>query len=190
MRSSIPRQTPESEPHLLTTPLQPVPMNPDVIATLILRELRAMRREIESYPDDASLWREAPGITNPGGTLAVHCAGNLRHFVGAVIGKDGYVRDRDAEFSMRGSSRERVIEQLDAAAAAVERALGGLPAGALDGPYPVLVHDRTLRADMLLTHMAVHLGYHLGQLDYHRRMVTGDNRTVNALALAELPAIP
>jgi len=149
-----------------------------------------MRREIESYPDDESLWRETSGVSNPGGTLALHCAGNMRHFVGAVLGQDGYIRDREAEFTARGATREQVVAELDSALNAVERALESLPAAVFDGPYPARVYGRTLRTDVLLTHMAIHLGYHLGQLDYHRRLVTGENHTVDALSLSDLPEAP
>lgn len=162
-------------------------MTAQLINTLILRELRALRREIEAYPDDESLWREAPGIVNPGGTLAMHCAGNLQHFVGAVLGGDGYVRDRDAEFASRGFPRAEVVEELDRAAVAVERVLTTMSEDAMTRPFPEQRRGRTFRTDALLTHLASHLAYHLGQVDYHRRLVTGDNRTVSTMSLDELP---
>ncbi len=69
------------------------------LAAILARDLAALRREIEAYPDDALPWREVPGLTNPGGTLALHVAGNLQHYVGHVLGGSGYVRDRPAEFA-------------------------------------------------------------------------------------------
>jgi hypothetical protein len=75
------------------------------------------RNEIEACPDDESLWRGIPGITNPGGNLALHIAGNMRHYFGKVLGRRAYVRNRPAEFAERGLSRREVNARLDAAIA-------------------------------------------------------------------------
>ena len=164
-----------------------VPATPSVpvaaLSAMMLRELRAMRREIEAYPDDASIWAGAPGIENPGGTLALHCAGNLQHYVGAVLGGTGYVRDRPGEFALRALPRLVVLSELDRAAEVVERTLAALPAAVLARPFPETVAGQTVRTDSFLAHLAVHLAYHLGQLDYHRRLVTGDGRTVGTMAV-------
>jgi hypothetical protein len=153
----------------------------------MLRELRAVRRTVEAYPDDASVWEERPGLPNGGGTLVLHIAGNLQHFVGATLGGSAYVRDRDAEFARRDVPRAALVAELDAAIDAVDRALAAVPAHVLDADYPASVLGRTVRTRDYLVHLAAHLAYHLGQLDYHRRLVTGDRDGVGAIALAELP---
>jgi uncharacterized damage-inducible protein DinB len=152
------------------------------------RELAAVRRSVEAYPDDESLWRRPAGAPNAGGTLVLHLAGNLQHYVGAVLGRSGYVRDRDAEFARRDVAREDLLAELDATGEVLERTLDALDDAALAAPYPERVSDRELRTCDFLVHLASHLAYHLGQLDYHRRIVTGDRRSVNAVALAELPS--
>lgn len=154
---------------------------------LLTRDLRAFKREVEAYPDDASIWRAVPGLPNSGGTLALHVAGNLQHFVGAVLGKDGYVRDRDSEFARRDVPRAELLRGLDAAIAAVERTLARLPEQAFAGPYPEPVAKRQVSALDFGVHLAVHLAYHLGQIDYHRRMVTGDPKGIDAVSVRELP---
>ena len=158
------------------------------LQVLLLRELGAVRRSVEAYPDEASLWRLPPGVPNAGGTLVLHISGNLRHYVGAVLGGTGYVRDRDAEFSRRDVPRDALLAEVDAAIDAVERTMESLGDGALDGVYPELVVGRAVATADYLAHLASHLAYHLGQLDYHRRVVTGDKRGVGALPLDELPA--
>ena len=157
------------------------------IQHILTRELLALRRGIEAYPDDASVWRPMPGIANVGGTLALHIAGNLQHFVGAVLGGTGYVRDRDAEFARRDVSRDEILREIDAAIAAVERGLQSIGDDALPRTYPEKVAGRDVVTADYLVHLASHLSYHLGQLDYHRRIVTGDGRTVNAVAAKDLP---
>ncbi len=146
----------------------------DIVRDLILRELRAFRREIEAYANERDLWALPPGISNSGGTLALHLAGNLQHYVGARLGGTDYVRHRDLEFSRREVDRAELLHGLDAAAAAVERTFDRLTDAPSTGEW--------------LIHLAVHLGYHLGQVDYHRRMVTGDARTVDAVSVRELPS--
>ena len=93
------------------------------LKTIFLRDLAALRQEVERYPDDAALWRELPGIANPGGSLALHLAGNLQFFVGEQVGHSGYVRNRDREFTVRDLPRAKVLQEIDAAAKAVEDAL-------------------------------------------------------------------
>lgn len=158
-----------------------------VLETLIVRDLRAVRRELEAYPDDASVWREIPGVPNTGGTLALHVAGNLRHFLGAVLAKDGYVRNRDAEFARRDVPRGELLAGLDAALESVERTLRSLPDDRVEAPYPEPIAKRSVSTAVFATHLAVHLAYHLGQIDTHRRAVTGDARGVDAVSVRELP---
>ena len=162
-------------------------MLPEIARVMMLRELRALRRSVEAYPDDASLWAEPPGLPNPGGTLALHIAGNLQHFIGAVLGNTGYQRDRDAEFSKRGVPRAAILAEIAAAERAVERGLAALSEPALRERYPQQVAGRTIRTYDFVAHLIAHTAYHLGQLDYHRRVVTGDRQSVAALAAGELP---
>lgn len=162
-------------------------MSPAVVAALLARELRTFQREIESYADEALLWASHPALPNTGGTLALHAAGNLQHFVGAVLGNTGYVRDRDAEFARRDVPREEVLRELTAAIRAVEAVVPGLAPEVLDDWYPLPVAKRRVRTGEFLVHLLSHLAYHLGQLDYHRRMVTGNGHGVGAVAPAELP---
>ena len=96
------------------------------IAAIMSRDLRALRREIEAYGDERDLWRVAPGISNCGGTLALHLAGNIQFFVGTVLGGTGYVRDRPNEFGRRDVPRTELLRELDAALAAVERGVARL----------------------------------------------------------------
>ena len=144
----------------------------EVVRRVIGRELAALRREILAYPDDASVWALPPGMPNAAGTLALHVAGNLRHFVGARIGGMGYRRDRDAEFARRDVPRAEIVAELDAAAADLA-ALDALPDSALGDAFDAAPGDITLPTRALLVHLATHLAYHLGQVDYHRRAVTG-----------------
>jgi uncharacterized damage-inducible protein DinB len=155
---------------------------------MLLRELAGVRRTVEAYPDDASVWTTIPGLPNAGGTLVLHLAGNLQHYLGAVLGRSGYQRDRGAEFSRRDVPRPQLLAELDAAKHAVERGIDATSDDELATPYPELIAGRTVLTGDFLLHLATHLAYHLGQLDYHRRAVTGDQRSIGAIAPGDLPA--
>lgn len=157
-------------------------------ARFIGRELTTVRDQLLAYPDTAAIWALPAGMPNSAGTLALHMAGNLRWFIGAQLGGSGYVRDRDAEFSLRGISRDELVQIVEAAADEVTRALAMLDASRLDEPFPLEVGGVRLSTGRFVGHLAVHLGYHLGQMDYHRRVVTGVNKSLGALALTPLAA--
>ena len=161
----------------------------DTIRTLFLRELRALRREIEAYPDESLLWASRPGITNSAGNLALHLCGNLQHFIGARLGNTGYVRNRDAEFARRNVSRAEILAEIDAATAAVQLGFDRIKDEDLEQQYPESILKTTVTTGVWLMHSVAHLGYHLGQIDYHRRMVTGDATTLDVISVRELPSV-
>jgi hypothetical protein len=157
------------------------------LRAVLLRELAAVRRTVEAYPDDASLWVVRPGLPNVGGTLVLHLGGNLQHYLGAVLGRSGYQRDRDAEFSRRDVPRALLLGEIDAARQAIDLGMPVVSDEMLAAPYPEQIAGRTVTTGDFLVHLATHLAFHLGQLDYHRRVVTGDTRSIGAIAVSELP---
>jgi hypothetical protein len=156
------------------------------LKTIMARELRALAREVQAYPDDASVWRTFPGISNSAGTLVLHLAGNIQYYIGTKLGGGGYVRDRQAEFARRDVPRRELLAEIDRAIAVVEGTLPGVSDRIMAADFPEAVGGKTLRTGEFLLHLATHLGWHLGQLDYHRRLVTGDGGKIGAIALGEL----
>lgn len=159
----------------------------DALRVFLLRELRALDREIAAYPDDESAWQTPPGISNSAGTLVLHLAGNLRHFIGAVLGESGYMRNREAEFSTKGLSREKLRAEVQATIADLDRVMDRMGEAQLLAPYPLQIAERQVRAVDFIVHLAVHLGYHLGQINYHRRLLTPNPRPADAMSIRELP---
>jgi len=156
------------------------------VRRVLARELEAFAREVELFPDDESLWSTLPGVANSAGNLALHACGNLRHFVGAVLGGSGYVRDRDAEIATRSGRRQDLARQVRETAELVSDVLARVPGEALPAPYPKRHDGVQLRCDTFLLHLCTHLAFHLGQAGYLRRALTGDARTSGALSLKEL----
>jgi hypothetical protein len=156
------------------------------LAAMLDRDLRALRRELEAYPDERQIWQPVPGLPNAAGTLALHLAGNLQHYVGAALGGSGYVRNREAEFARRDVPRAELIAEIERARAAVAAGLGAVRAEDFDVEFPELIAGCRIRTGDYLVHTAVHLAYHLGQVDAHRRVVTGNAEGVGAVKPAEL----
>ncbi|MEO8575233.1 MAG: DinB family protein [Gemmatimonadales bacterium] len=157
----------------------------------IIRDLHALEREIEAYPDDDSLWLTPPGISNSAGNLALHLAGNLRHFIGGTLGSTGYVRNRDVEFATKGISRSQVAEEIRNTIADVDRTLSDLDDSRIESGFPIPVgpQSKNVTTSDWLVHLAGHLTYHLGQIDYHRRLLTADGTTVDTLSLKDIPEL-
>ncbi|HEV7366626.1 MAG TPA: DinB family protein [Gemmatimonadales bacterium] len=159
---------------------------PAGIAAILDRDLRALRREVEAYPDDRSLWQGVPGIINTGGTLVLHLTGNLQHYLGALFAGTGYVRDRPAEFARRDVPRAELLREIDAARSAVRAGLGRLSEAQLAADFPEAIAGARVATSDYLVHLTTHFAYHLGQLDYHRRVVTRNESGVGAVRPAEL----
>ncbi len=158
----------------------------DFIAHNIERELDGLRRQLQAYPNENRIWEILPGIKNSTGTLALHLCGNLRHYIGAIIGKSGYIRDREAEFSKRDVPRSELLDEIDKTVQDVNSALANLKEADLDNVYPIKISGLHVETGDWILHLVSHLAYHLGQIDYHRRIVTGDSNVVNMLAVKEL----
>jgi uncharacterized protein DUF664 len=159
---------------------------PSALAAIFDRDLRALRREVEAYPDERDLWRTVPGISNVAGTLVLHLTGNLQHYLGARWGGTGFRRDRAAEFGRREVPRAELLREIDAARAAVKAGLGRVSDSELAADYPEVVGGARIATLDYLIHLTTHFAYHLGQLDYHRRVVTGQDQGVDAMRPAEL----
>jgi hypothetical protein len=158
----------------------------DDLMRLMVRELEGFRREIALFPDDASAWRTLPGITNSAANLALHVAGGLQHFVGALLGKTGYLRNRALEFSRRAGARAEVIAELDRAIATVRDVMPRLGELDLSGEFSPPIIDATIGVRTFLIHLCAHAAMHLGQAGYLRRALTADSTSSGPLPFEPL----
>lgn len=150
----------------------------DALQRVLSRELDTLRGQLRAYPNEAMLWDLPAGLSNSAGTLTLHLAGNLQHFVGAVLGGTGYVRDREREFAARDLTRDELFAQLNAAEAALASGLASPTEERLDDPYPLEFAGCRLPTRTILLRLIAHFGYHLGQIDVHRRLVTGNRQAL------------
>ena len=160
------------------------------IRLLLTRELASFARELELFPDESLIWSIAPGISNSAGTLALHVCGNLQHFVGAVLGGTGYVRNRELEFSARGVPGEKLLAEIQETTRVVDTVLSRLPGAALSPDFPDVPGGGRVSTGLFLLHLVSHLAHHLGQAGYLRRILTGRNQSSGAIAIKALSAAP
>ncbi len=138
---------------------------------LFSRDLDSLATEISLYPTEKSLWLLGGDIKNTAGNLCLHLCGNLQHFIGAVLGKSGYARNRDAEFADKHVPKEKLLAEIEATKKAVSETLRVLDASVLEKAYPIQVFGEPMTTEYFLIHLAGHLNYHKGQINYHRRLL-------------------
>lgn len=143
----------------------------ETLKTLFDRDLAKLHTEIAAYRDEKNLWKTREGITNPAGNLCLHLVGNLNAYVGAVFGETGYVRDREAEFARRDVPRETLLALVGQTREMLPPALDRVTPDQLESTYPLQVFPQKTTVEYMLVHLAAHLAYHLGQVNYHRRLL-------------------
>ena len=143
----------------------------NTLKEILTRDLNKLKIEIESYQNDAAIWYVNKNITNSAGTLCLHLVGNLNTFIGAAYGNTGYVRNRDAEFSLRDVKRTELIAQIEAVIAVVDATFNLLSDEDLEKPALVAHFTEEKTTGFFFVHLNPHLTYHLGQVNYHRRLL-------------------
>ncbi len=137
---------------------------------LFNRDLLKLKQEIESYNDQNKLWYVEKGISNSAGNLCLHLIGNLNHFIGTTLGNTGYVRNRDLEFSQKNIPADELVKRINDTIIVVENTLNKLSDHVLSENFPLLYNNEKVSTMLMLTHLSTHFGYHLGQINYFRRL--------------------
>lgn len=141
------------------------------IRSLFNRDLNKLKTEIEAYQNEENLWKTDKSIANSAGNLCLHLVGNINHFIGAQLGNTGYIRHRELEFSLKDIPKAELIEKIEATIAMIDTVLPQLPEEDLKKEYPLVVFESSMTTDYFLIHLVAHLDYHLGQINYHRRLL-------------------
>lgn len=135
------------------------------------RDLNKLITEIKAYSSEDKLWLTAEGISNCGGNLCLHLIGNLNTFISAELGNSGYIRQRELEFSQKNVPITELISQIENTILTVDSTLDKLSEKELNLEYPIIVFKDKMTTGYFLMHLATHLAYHLGQVNYHRRLL-------------------
>ena len=138
---------------------------------LFKRDLLKLRNEVESYISEERIWYVEKSISNSAGNLCLHLVGNLNTYIGSVIAKTNYIRNREQEFSLRYVPKQELLQMIDDTIEVVQDALKLVTEEDLTQEYPILVFTEKTTTEFMLVHLATHLSYHLGQINYHRRLL-------------------
>lgn len=143
----------------------------ETLKILFNRDLNKLKFEIESYEFEKQIWAVDKNISNSAGNLTLHLIGNINTYIGAEIGKTGYIRNRPLEFSLKDIPRSELIEQIENTIIIVNDVLDILTEVDLNTIYPQIVFEKEMTTGFFLVHLSTHLAYHLGQINYHRRLL-------------------
>lgn len=138
---------------------------------LFERDLEKLKQEVESYSSEDKLWVVDKNISNSGGNLCLHLLGNLNTYIGTAIGNTGYIRQRELEFSQKNIARSLLLESIEETKKMIQSTLNSITEEKLQEIYPKEIRDEGDTVSHFLIHLESHLNYHLGQINYHRRLL-------------------
>ncbi|MDO1449205.1 DinB family protein [Rhodocytophaga aerolata] len=141
------------------------------LRTLYERDIQRLHTEIDSFQQDAHLWQKSGHVPNSAGNLALHLVGNLSTYIGNTLGKQPYVRNREAEFATKNLPKQELLRQIEHTKAVVITSLKALQTEDLAQGYPEEVLGYKMTTGFFLMHLLAHLSYHLGQVNYLRRIL-------------------
>ena len=145
-------------------------MNTETLTQLFARDFETLESEIFEYSTEENLWIKEPGINNSAGNLGLHLAGNLAHFLGAILNNSGYIRDREFEFNGK-VDRDELISRIRDSRKSVRETLDNLTPEDFSKTYPLQPFGFEMSTEYFLIHLYSHFSYHLGQINYHRRLL-------------------
>jgi len=143
----------------------------EILQNLFSRDLNKLKVEISSYKIESHIWSVDKSISNSAGNLCLHLIGNLNTYIGAALGNTGYIRNRELEFSLKNIPQKELINKIEETIAVVTKSISELSEAKLKDDFPLLVFENKTSTEYMLIHLATHLAYHLGQINYHRRLL-------------------
>lgn len=141
------------------------------LISLFERDLNRVINELNLYRIESNIWKIENSISNSAGNLALHLVGNLNTYIGKEIGKTEYVRNRELEFSQKNITRQELVKMMTNTSIVIKNSLKNLTDKDLKNEYPILVFSEMTTTEYFLIHLTTHLAYHLGQINYHRRLI-------------------
>lgn len=148
----------------------------ETLKILFNRDLKRVIKEIEEYNNEVDIWKIKGQINNSAGNLCLHLVGNLKTYIGKELGKTNYIRNRELEFSSKNVPRQELIKRVENTIEIITQTLDNLNEDMLATEYPILVFENMTSTEYLLVHLTTHLTYHLGQINYHRRLIESDEK--------------
>lgn len=136
------------------------------------KDLNRLANEVKTFANEKEMWLVKKGISNSVGNLTIHLLGNLNHFIGHFLGNTGYIRNRSFEFSGKDVSRVQILTEIDETTVMIKKVVTALNDEELIQEYPfqIYTNEPPMTTFAMLVHLSNHLNYHLGQINYYRRL--------------------
>ena len=141
-----------------------------VLATFYERDLRKLIEEVNLFRNEEDLWRTQGSVKNSSGNLVLHIIGGLNHFIGATLAQTGYVRNRDQEFISKGVERKDLVARLEKLIPMINETVNTLTREEMEAEFPLFFDKPKTSTSYVLVQLLAHLNYHLGQVNYFRRI--------------------
>ncbi|MEE9430588.1 MAG: DUF1572 family protein [Melioribacteraceae bacterium] len=138
------------------------------------RDLKKLKEEIILFENESDLWVTAGDVNNSPGNLCLHVCGNLKHFIGHILGGTDFFRERAKEFSLKDVTKNELLNNCDETLSVVKSTLEKLDESNFESSYPINVFKKEVMTEFFLIHLTTHLNYHLGQINYHRRILVSN----------------
>jgi Protein of unknown function (DUF1572) len=145
----------------------------EIFKTLFERDLNKLKVEIELYQNENKIWHFEKGISNSAGNLCLHLIGNLNAYIGVGLAKTNYIRKRDLEFSLKNIPVQELIKKIEETIMVIKNGLNHLSEKQMKDDFPIIIWDKPMSIAYTLIQLIAHLNYHLGQINYHRRLIDG-----------------
>ncbi len=146
-------------------------MTKEIFKIFFERDLHKLRFEIASYQSENKIWQVEKSIANSAGNLCLHLTGNLNAYIGVGLANSGYIRERDLEFSLKNIPRQELISKIEQTISVVDEGLNHLTEENLKNNFPFVIWDKPTGMEYTLINLIAHFNYHLGQINYHRRLL-------------------
>ncbi len=146
-------------------------MNTNILTELYTRELNTLKEELKLYTSEEAIWKVEKDINNSAGNLTLHLIGNLKHYFGACLGNNGYVRHREDEFNLKKIPLRTLLSDIDEVIEMIQKTLNNMDDGQFHANFPGFFLNEQRSVQYVSLHLLAHFSYHLGQINYHRRLL-------------------
>ena len=142
----------------------------ETIANDLAEYYEMIREQVHHWVDPLSheqIWKRAYPYGNTVGHLILHLTGNLSYYIGARVAENGYVRDRDREFTeSRPIPKDELLSAFDRTITMVVDTIRKQTADDWLKEYSAVREPEAKERFHAFLRCAGHAYHHVGQLIY------------------------
>lgn len=136
------------------------------IFSIFKKELENLSKEINSYPNEDSLWVNLPNKTSSAGALTLHLIGNIQQTIGILLYHPPKISHWETATKI---TRKQLTTEIELTIETLRLALSPMRDSELKREFPQKIDSESVTTGKVLIELFGHLTYHLGQIHYHRK---------------------